>query len=592
MTGQPTSPPLNPVAAADSADGRADSAAASGWPALAVRLGVALALIAFAAFVTRDALIDLWRAAMEDEEASHLRLVPLAVAWLAWVRRDRVAAAPGGAYWLGAAIAAMAALTYLVGERLVIESMWHAGALLLPVGIVAGAVGGRKLLAAWPAALCVLFAVPVPGTIRAQIALPLQEWSAVLAAHALELLGEPVVRKGSVLTVAGFDVAVAEACNGMRMFFALALVGFLYAFLHPLRPWARLLVLAASPVVALACNVLRLVPTAWMYGHASEAAADGFHDAGGWLMLFVAYGLLAGLVAVLRWAGVPVDRDEPVGNVDRVEPIGPNRPRWRAWGVAAAVTLAVTAVAYADRWVVRAPAPETESHHLAVQSSVAASEQVIDAGAGGLWVGESIPVPPSALNMLQPNAVLSRFFKRAGGGASGTEVGAAHLLLIHVRDARDLLGHYPPVCYPGMGWQTRGVDAVALPGVAEAAGLGGLTATRYDFARTLSGTTDRIRVYNLMLLPDGTAGRDMAAIEDATRRLRLRERGAGQVQVVFRAPSGGTPEQRRAVLESEERVVGRLLAAHAPALRAMLGRSDDAAADGTGFAVAGPATVR
>lgn len=538
-----------------------------------VPYGVATMLVAISAYVTRDAWQDLYLIAKRDEEASHLRLVPIAALWLLWIRRERVESTERGSFWVGGALAAVAGGLYLVGERWVLESFWHAGAILFIVAALGVSFGGKRLAAAWPAVLCLFFAVPVPGSIRTQIAIPLQELSARLAAGLLELVGEPVILKGSVLNVSGVDVAVAEACNGMRMFFALGLVAYLYAFLHPLRPSVRVILLAISPIIALICNVLRLVPTAWMYGHASHEAADLFHDVGGWAMLFVAFFLLGGLVNLARWIGVPVDQAPYEGateaDIQRYKPVP-----WKPLAAATGGMLLLVAATWADRWVIRQPAPDTAAHHESVRLAVAESPTWLDMGAAGVWVGESVDVPPSAVAMLEPNALLSRRFKRVGGAVLPPS--ALQFLLIHCRDARDLQGHYPPVCYPGLGWKLLEAEPVDWPEVGPA--FGGM---RYIFERTLDQATDRIHVYNLMVLPDGSIGRDMTAIEEATRRLRLRELGAGQLQAVFRA--GGADGDEAELLERERELVGELLRAHEGSLNAML-RTKEEAGENAGVA--------
>ena len=53
-----------------------------------------------------------------------------------------------------------------------------------------------------------------------------------------------------------------------------------------------MLILGLSPLSALACNVLRLVPTVWLYGHVQPDAAEMFHDYSGWLMLPIAFGVV------------------------------------------------------------------------------------------------------------------------------------------------------------------------------------------------------------------------------------------------------------------------------------------------------------
>ena len=101
------------------------------------------------------------------------------------------------------------------------------------------------------------------------------------------------------------EVEIAEACNGMRMVFALVLVSFTFAFGTPLRWYVRLLVVAASPVSAIFCNLVRLVPTVWLFGY-HPSVANGFHDYSGWLMLPIAFLLLMAIVRLLRWALLPI----------------------------------------------------------------------------------------------------------------------------------------------------------------------------------------------------------------------------------------------------------------------------------------------
>ncbi len=527
----------------------------------AIRWGMLLLAVAASVFATLDAWQDIFRIAQVDDESSHIRLVPLAAAWLLWTRRSAAAAQPVRGFWLGPLIALIGTVIYIVGDRTVTEALWHLGAVLMVVGAIASFTGSKRLLAAWPAVAVLLFLVPVPGTLRQQVALPLQALSAKLAAHSLELLGEPVMLRGNVMTISGFDVAVAEACNGMRMFFALALVAYLYAFLHPLKAWVRIALLLLSPLVALACNVFRLVPTAYMYGHSSVEMADFFHDVGGWAMLFVAYGILGGLVATFRWAGVGVDLDE-----EAHEPQAGARPRRLGWIVAGSAVLLIAGWALADRWVIRTPPPEVEEFHARVREAVQEVPAVIDAGRYGVWKGEDVPVPASALAMLDPNAVLSRRFRRIGGDPSLPST--FQFLVIHCRDARDLTGHYPPVCYDGRGFE---LDSRALADWPDE----GLNGMRYEFSRMDRQISEGLHVFNFMLLPDGTVGRDMQSIADASKRLRLRERGAAQVQVVFSSPQSGgllNEEQLEERAEIERQITGAILGAHQNVFQTMLGK--------------------
>jgi exosortase len=146
----------------------------------------------------------------------------------------------------------------------------------------------------------------VPGRFRQFIAIPLQHISAFVSENLLSLVGIGVERAGIVLKINGQDVAVAEACNGMRMVSALGLITFAFVFSVPMRSNVRLLLLVASPLIALIVNIIRLIPTALAYGYAETDTAELVHDIGGWAVLALALGLLWGCLGILRWLEVPV----------------------------------------------------------------------------------------------------------------------------------------------------------------------------------------------------------------------------------------------------------------------------------------------
>jgi len=187
-----------------------------------------------------------------------------------------------------------------------IEVAWHLGALIIVCGAGLTVLGPSFIVPFLPALGALLFLMPVPGRIRQEIAIPLQQASARVAQFGLDLIGLPVTRAGNILTINGYEVAIAEACNGMRMVAALGLVAFAFIFTVPMRSSVRLLILAVSPLVALIVNIVRLVPTALLYGYSEKSTADLFHELSGWGVLVLALGLLWCLLALLRWIEVPI----------------------------------------------------------------------------------------------------------------------------------------------------------------------------------------------------------------------------------------------------------------------------------------------
>lgn len=287
-------------------------------------LAAAGILACISVFLTYDAWSDILRLAMRDEESSHIFLVLPVAVWLIWVRKESAERARRTGAWFGPALVALGWLFYSVGDTYLFQSMWHFGAILIAVGCIVTMLGSDMLLRLWPAFVVLVFLIPVPAIVRAQIAPPMQTVAAHMTATVLQYLGQDVTLSGKVLMASGVPVGIAEACNGIRMVFAFGLVCFLYAFSAELSTVGRLLVLAVSPLIAVLANVTRLVPTVWLYGRGNAETAEWCHDFAGWAMMPLALFLLMGAHTVLAWAfredQTPVEsstgtgRETPVGS--------------------------------------------------------------------------------------------------------------------------------------------------------------------------------------------------------------------------------------------------------------------------------------
>jgi exosortase len=272
----------------------------------ASRLIWAAVLAGAAVLVTYSAWIDTFRLAMKDEEVSYVLISPLVAAWLAWVRRFRLAYCRPGGEWMGTLLIAVGWAMWSYGYRKSAPTLWHGGPVLIAIGAVICATGidlVRKML---PAFISLLFLIPVTPTRRQIIAAPLERYASSWTQSACEITGLHVLQHGNLLSVNGVDVEVAEACNGMRQVITFWLVSYIVAFGQPLRWHVRLFILAAVPVVAVISNVIRLVPTVWMYSYGANTAAHVFHDVAGWAMLIIAFASLYALVGLMRWILIPI----------------------------------------------------------------------------------------------------------------------------------------------------------------------------------------------------------------------------------------------------------------------------------------------
>jgi len=432
-------------------------------------------LAALAVWAGWRAWSDILYIAQRDEEASQVWLVLPIFIWLAWTRRAAIAATAPRFGWLGPVLIAAGLGGSLYGFLNLNQAAWHGGAVLALVGAFATVAGRPLVVRMLPALIVLAFWVPVPGMIRQQIAIPLQTASAAASAFVFTLLGLPVERTGNILIYNGQEVAVAEACNGMRMVFALLLVAYAFAFANPLRPSVR-----------------------------------------AWGMLVVAFGVLMGSVRLLQWAEVPVmNEDRVLGTPKRkARPRSPLTESSRgvgAWAVAAAAALLVAGGLWFQQYPTATSA--TGYHDRVLELAHTAPK------AFGPWAGTPNEIPPSAVELLRPNATVSRNFVDQAGGRSG------QFLIVQCRDARDLAGHWPPNCYPSSGYTEIGRTLTQW----QAPGLPPISGMNYRFERaSLNGT-----------LPD------MAAVRQAGDDPQRRHFGAAQVQVV--TPAGLTEAQRQAV---------------------------------------------
>lgn len=281
-----------------------ESSKTTAWPAGRIFAAGLLALCALAA--GSWAWLDIAHIAQIDEESSQVLLALPVVGWLLWAYRKPILQTRPEASLLGPALVAVGWALSWYGYFHAAQSFWHLGAVIMLVGGVWAVLGDKVMLRSWPALVALLFLIPVPGRLRLELAVPLQELTARGAEFVLIMLGYSVQRTGLVLEYNGKPVRIDEACNGMRMVFALLLVCYGYAMATPLRPYVRVIFIALSPLLAVGANIVRVVPTTIVYGTSGDTAGDTFHDMSGWAMIAVAFFLLMGIVRLLEWAELPV----------------------------------------------------------------------------------------------------------------------------------------------------------------------------------------------------------------------------------------------------------------------------------------------
>ena len=273
------------------------------WHLLAATVMGALGVAA-----TWEAWQEIYLLASKDEEYSHIFLVPVVALAMVAVRRMRMRhCRPSGAI-VGVLLVAVGWAAWNYGYSHARQALLHGGAVVIVLGCMLSVLGKNVIFRFFPAIAVLVFMVPAPGQVRQAIALPLQTWTARSAQTGLEICGVETELSGNTLSINGRPVKVIEACNGMRMVFPLILVSYAFCFALPLRNSVRFLLLLASPLVAIFCNVLRTLPTIWLHGNRPKEVAEAFHTYSGWAMLLVSFLVLLAIVKALKWAMLPLTR--------------------------------------------------------------------------------------------------------------------------------------------------------------------------------------------------------------------------------------------------------------------------------------------
>jgi hypothetical protein len=160
--------------------------------------------------------------------------------------------------------------------------------------------------------------------------------------------------------------------------------------------------------------------------------------------------------------------------------------------------------------------------------------------------GQKEPVPAAAQQLLRPNGeIFSRRYTDTRLARIGKPTSSVSFLIVQCKNANDMVGHYPPNCYPSQGHELLGapiprdwiVDGERIPG------------TEYRFQKVLGRQTVRTVVYNFMVVPKRGIVRDIKGVAASAEDYQQRYYGAAQVQVVFTEPAGTT------VTESERDAV-------------------------------------
>ena len=261
----------------------------------------AAALAVLVAFLYKDIFAALVRQWWNDPNFSHGFFVPLLSAYLAWERRDILAALPPKPSWWGLAVMVLAVGILLLGTFGAELFLSRSSFIFLLAGLIIFFLGWshfRALIFPWA---FLFLMVPIPTLILNEITLPLQFLASNLGASLLRLVGVPVLREGNVIQLPAITLEVVEACSGIRSLVSLITLAIIYGYLLEKDKVIRVLLVASAVPIAIAANALRIMGTGLAGSYWSPDKAEGFfHEFSGWVIFVLSLLMLFAVHRVLR----------------------------------------------------------------------------------------------------------------------------------------------------------------------------------------------------------------------------------------------------------------------------------------------------
>lgn len=260
----------------------------------------ALITASIAALAFRGALLDLVRRWTIEDEYSYCFLIPLVTLWLLWTRRDALFASMGRPSWAGPAVILFALFMQLMGALSATMILPQLAFITILQGIVLSVGGVRSFRITFVPLAFLIFAIPLPMFIGANLSLQLQLISSRLGVFVIKLFEVPVYLDGNVIDLGVYKLQVADACSGLRYLFPLLSLSFLAAYFFQAKMWQRALVLLSSIPITIAMNGFRIGLVGVTIDRWGSRMADGIlHLFEGWTIFAASALLLAGEVFLL-----------------------------------------------------------------------------------------------------------------------------------------------------------------------------------------------------------------------------------------------------------------------------------------------------
>jgi len=398
-----------------------------------------------------DGLTRMWGWWIDAPEYSHGLLIPPVAAFLMWQQKDRLERIPFTGSWWGVAVILLGGGALVVGQLGTVYTIVQYAYVITLYGLILSFLGWAAFRLIAVPLLILLFMVPLPQFVLANLSTKLQLLSSQIGVFVIRLFDISVFVEGNVIDLGGYQLQVAEACSGLRYLFPLMTLGFLMAYFYKGALWKRGVLFLSSIPITVLMNSVRVGVIGVTVEHWGIAMAEGFlHEFQGWMVFMISMALMIGEIALLNRFGREEGSWQQLFGVEFPAPT-PRGMATQQRRIPATFMVAVALLAGFIATTVGMPRP---AEIFPRRAAFAEFPMQL-----GRWHGQRSSLEGVYSDALQlDDYLLADYVDPAGA--------AVNLYIPYYQSQRKGEAvHSPRSCLPGGGWQMRDFGQRALPPV-------------------------------------------------------------------------------------------------------------------------------